>query len=107
MKEELKTIRKRIAEIKQELSELGAMRPGAMSCQYHDRVKKTGANYQLSYSHRGKSHTKHVRPDEISLFQEQVSNYKRFKSLMTEWIDLCIRECEVMLTIKRSQERSS
>jgi hypothetical protein len=107
MKNNLSTIRNRIAEIKHELSEIGAMRPGSVCCQYRDREKKRSAFYQLSYTYRGKSHTKHVRPEEVSDVQEQTARYKRFKSLVAEWTALSLRECELMQQQKREETHES
>jgi hypothetical protein len=102
MKNELTAIRNRIRQIKQELSELGSMRPGSVCSQYRDKDNKRGQYFQLSYSYRGKSRTKHVRLDEVSEVVEQTSRYKYFKSLIGEWTDLCIRECELLQEQKRS-----
>jgi len=91
----LDEIHQRIQDIKDELARIGHMRPGAIAQQYRNREKQKGLYYQLSYSHQGRSKTKHVRP------------YKRFRKLTDEWIALAIEECELLLQTSRNQEKES
>ena len=49
---QLSAIEKRIKQIKQELQTIHEMRPGSLTCQYHNPKEKTGAYYQLSYTMR-------------------------------------------------------
>ena len=92
----------RIQKIKEELCELGDMRPGALSEQYNvcgnpncrckdpKNPQKHGPYYQLSYTHRGKSTTEFVKKAELVEVQNQVTNYRRFKELTEEWVDLSV-----------------
>ncbi len=96
------SIRKRIQQIKEELLELGDMRPGSLSKQYNtcgnascrckdpENPKRHGPYYQLSYTRKGKSKTEFVRKDRLEEVQTQLETYNRFKSLTEEWIDLSI-----------------
>jgi len=92
----------RIERIKKSLAELGDMRPGSISEQYNvcgnptcsckDAVnpKKHGPYYQLSYTHRGKHTTEHVKREMVSEMRKQLKNYRRFKDLTEEWVDLSV-----------------
>ncbi len=93
----------RISEIKKELSELSAMRPGALSKQYNvcgkancrckdqNRPKRHGPYFQLSYSHAGKSTTEFVNREVVPDVRRQLRNYARFKKLTDEWVTLSVR----------------
>lgn len=95
-------IEKRIEAIKEELSELGPMRPGSLTMQYKNRQEKRGAYYQLSYTHGMKSHTDYVRKDSVAEMQKQVDNYQRFKALTAEWVALSIEHGR--LPMKRDKD---
>lgn len=101
---------KRISTIKQELAELGEMRPGTLSKQYNvcgnpqcrckdpEHPKKHGPYYQLSYTRHGKSKSEHVKKEMITTVRNQVRNYKRFVKLTNEWIDLSIELAQLQKT---------
>ena len=92
--------KKRINEIKNQLSNLGPLHPGSVSEQYNicgtpgcrckdpKNPQKHGPYYQLSYGWRGKSSTMFVRPDQVRAMREKVTNYKRMQELVKEWVDL-------------------
>jgi hypothetical protein len=93
----------RIHRIKQELLELGDMRPGALSEQYNVCGKPTcrckdprnprrhGPYYQLSYTHQGKSTTEFVKREMLQEVQSQIANYATFRKLTEEWVTLSLR----------------
>jgi len=89
----LDQVRKRIERIKAELVAIDEMRPGSLT----EQLKKPDAQrgyYQLSYTHGGKSRTEHVPHDCVREVRLQIVNYKRFKALIAEWIDLSIPLCQ-------------
>ena len=104
---EEKHIQKRIDRIKDVLCRLGPMRPGSISKQYNvcgnpncrckDPVnpKKHGPYYQLSYTWRGRSTSEFVKKELLAETQEQVANYKRFKELIQELIDLSVQRARL------------
>lgn len=93
----------RVEEIKRRLAELGEMRPGALSEQYNvcgnpscrckdpEKPKKHGPYFQLSYTHKGKSTSEFVKKDEVAEVKRQIRNYRRFKKLTEEWIELSVK----------------
>jgi hypothetical protein len=93
----------RIEKIKLQLSELGEMRPGSISEQYNvcgrpncrckdpEQPKKHGPYYQLSYSHQGRSTTEFIKKELVSEVRQQLENYRTFKSLTKEWVDLSVK----------------
>lgn len=102
-------IEKRIERIKSELAKLGPMRPGTLSSQYAacqkpgcacmDPVhpKKHGPFYQLSYSHKGKSTTRFVRPAYVAQVKKELAAYKRFRNLTQEWVSLALILSQIRL----------
>ena len=102
--EELKQLESGIRKIKNELSELGPMRPGTLSLQYKVPVEKKGPYYQLSYTHKMKSRTQYVRPEWVNEIRGQIEVYKRFKKLIEEWIELSIDYSQTRMKQARNKE---
>ena len=46
--------------------------------------------YQLSFTWRGKSRTRFVRAERLADVQHKIVNYKRFRELSDEWVDLVV-----------------
>ena len=102
---------KRILRMKQELLDLGEMRPGTLSKQFNvcgtagcrckdsNDPQKHGPYYQLSYTRHGKSKSEYVKEDRLSAVRKQSKNYQRFVKLTEAWMDLsmepaCLRKSE-------------
>jgi len=88
----LRNINRRIKGIKAELAALGDMRPGSLSRQTR---RWGGAYWQLSYTHRGKGHTEYVREEDLERVRQQVADYRRFRELTAEWVDLALECCRL------------
>lgn len=91
----------RVATITTELAGLGDLRPGTLSEQYNvcgtpgchckaDPPVKHGPYYQLSYSRHGRSRTESVRPEHLAAVRAQLAAYRRWQTLLEEWIDTAI-----------------
>jgi len=93
----LTQIEKRVEKIKHELKSIQQMRPGSLTRQYHNPKDKTGAYYQLSYTHKMKSRTEYVRPEYVEQLRKQISQYKRFKELVEKWIELGIQHSKMQI----------
>ena len=65
---------------------------GTPGCQCKDpkKPRKHGPYYQLSYTWRGKSGTRFVRPERLAEMRRKVENYKRFRELVNAWVDLAV-----------------
>ncbi len=93
-------IARKIEHLKRQLAELGPMHPGSLSEQYNvcgksrcrckdpKNPQKHGPYYQLSFTWRGKSRTRFVRAERLAGVREKIANYKRFRELTDEWVDL-------------------
>ena len=103
-KTRIEQIHNRIERIKTELVAIDEMRPGSVSKQFKEPDLERGAYYQLNYSLGGKSRTEYVAPAVLRDVRRQISNYKRFKALTTEWIELSIEQSR--LKIKSATSKS-
>jgi hypothetical protein len=103
--ERLVQIERRIETIKAELGAIDEMRPGSLSCQYKDPANQSGAYYQLSYTRDMKSRTEYIARDALSDVRRQIDNYKRFKALNDEWVDLSIEHSRLKMRLAREGTR--
>ena len=99
----IRQIEKQIGTIKEQLQEIGEMRPGSLTQQYKVPKDKIGPYYQLSYMHKMKSRTDYVRPKYVARIRKQVASYKRFRKLVDRWIELAILHSK--LTIDRDKKK--
>jgi hypothetical protein len=95
-------IEHRIEQVKQQLTRLRAMHPGSLSEQYNvcgkpgchckdaKNPQKHGPYYQLSFTWRGQGGTRFVRAERLAEMRQKIANYKRFRELSQEWVDLAL-----------------
>jgi len=94
-------IERRIETIRAKLAAIDEMRPGSLSRQYKDPAKQSGAYYQLSYTRDMRSRTEYIARDALSDVRRQIANYKRFKALTEEWVDLSIEHSRLKMRLAR------
>jgi len=87
---EITSLENRIASLRKRLAGLGPMRPGSISKQYRDREKRKGLYYQLSYTHKMRSRTEHVWPAHVKALKKELAEYKKYKKMTAELIELSI-----------------
>ncbi len=73
---------KEIAALLARMTRLGAMRPGTLTVQYRNPAEKKTPFHQLSYTHKGRSRSEYVRPENLVAVKKEVETYKRFKALV-------------------------
>jgi hypothetical protein len=106
------SLEKRIQKIKQQIAELGDLRPGALSQQYNvcgspgcqckaSPPIKHGPYYQISFTRHGKSSSQFVRDEHLKEVQQQLENYRRLRELVDEWITLSAQLSTLRLRAKR------
>ena len=98
----LDVIRNRIHQIKAELAAIDDMRPGSLTRQYKDPENQSGAYYQLSYTRQMKSRTDYVARECVREVRREIANYKQFKALTAEWVDLSIEHSRLKMKLARS-----
>ena len=91
-----------LARTQAELAQLGPMRPGSLSKQYKDPVAKTGAYWQLSYTHHMRSRSRYVRPAELARIKSLLANFKRFRSLVDLCVDLSVKIADRQTDLQRA-----
>jgi hypothetical protein len=90
MSTQLERTEERIRKVKQELLELGPMRPGSITRQYRLPKEKKRPFYQLSYTHRMRSRSEYVRSENLAALRRETANFKRFRKLVDRWVDLAL-----------------
>ncbi len=98
----IKTLQNQIDKIKAKLLSIDDMHPGSLSMQYNvcgakgcrckdpEDPKKHGPYYQLSYMNNGKSTSRFIKPQNVPEVKKQITQYKLFKALMQEWVNLSV-----------------
>jgi hypothetical protein len=81
----------KIERLKRDLTELGPMRPGAISRQYRNPKEKRRPFYQISYTHRMQSRSEYLRPENLAAIRRETANFKRFRKLVDRWVDLALK----------------
>ena len=100
----LNQINEQIQKIKDQLREIGEMRPGSLSRQYKVPEGRVAPYWQLSYTHKMKSCTDYVRPAGVAEIRRQTATYKRFKKLVTRWVDLAIEHSKLKSRLTKGRE---
>ena len=96
-------IEERINRIKEELQEIGPMRPGSLTRQYRDPENRTGGYWQISYTREMKSRTQYVRREWVATIRKQIAMHKRFKRLINQWRDLSIEHSQLTMRIAKTK----
>jgi hypothetical protein len=108
-KQRLRAIENRIETIKNSLMTVGMMRPGSLTKQVNRRLASGSVieAWQLSYTHKMKSRTDYVRKAMVKKTADQVNEFKRFKALVEEWIDLAIEQAKLDAKEEKNREENS
>jgi len=111
------SLEKRIQSLKHQISQLGDLRPGALSKQYNicgnpncrckaDPPVKHGPYYQISFTRHGKSSSQFVREEDLVEVQQQLENYRQLRQLVDEWITLSAELSSLRLREERTAIRN-
>ena len=93
------TLDQQIEQVKAELQNIGPMRPGSLTQQYRLPKEQVGPFYQLSYTHQRKGHTHYVRPQFVAEVRQQMTEYKKFKELTSQWVTLAIQRSQLAMKL--------
>ena len=99
----LSQIETKISLIKNQLAEIGEMRPGSLTKQYQKPKEKKRGFYQISYTYQMKSRTEYVRPEFVKQIRKQVKEFKKFKKLIQLWTDLAIEHSKLSIKIAKGE----
>ncbi len=105
MTKQIHKIQARIKQIQLDLQKIGPMRPGKVSKQ--KRKDKNGNFYgeywQLGYTYKMKQRNHYVPSELVKMITQQNEEYKRFKKLTEEWIDLALTCAQQQFEEKKSE----
>ncbi len=73
------------------IAKLGPMRPGALSVQYRNPMQRKSPFHQLSYTHKGRSRSEYVRPENLCAVRKEVGTYKKFRHLVMQLTELSLQ----------------
>ena len=90
MSTELERKEKKVRTLCAQIAKLGAMRPGTLTVQYRNPKEKKTPFHQLSYTHRMKSRSEYVRPENLAAVRAETANFRKFKRLVDRWGDLAL-----------------
>lgn len=91
-----------LAHAQADLARLGSMRPGSLSRQYKDPAARTGAYWQLSYTHNMRSRSRYVPQDEVARLKPLLANFRRFRRLVDRCVALSINIADRQAELRRS-----
>ena len=108
MNRRIEVLERQVERIKQELLELGDLRPGSLSEQFNvcgtpgckckkSPPQKHGPYYQVSYTRKGKSGTKFVKRQQVAAVKRQLRNYARMRELVDRWVQAATELSELRL----------
>jgi len=95
----IQQIERKMDRIKEELKDIGPMRPGSLTRQFKDPERKAGAYWQISYTRQMKSRTEYVRAEWVTELRRQIATHKCFKRLVDQWVDLSIEHSQLTMRI--------
>jgi hypothetical protein len=104
MNKKIHQMEAKIESIKKKLGTIGPMRPGTISKHARKKGKKGeeyGQYWQISYTYQMKGKTEYLSKDLVKDIEAEVIEYKKFKKLTQEWIDLALNLSR--LKIKKSK----
>lgn len=104
MSKALAQLEERMERIKRELMKLGPMRPGSVSRQYRDPETGERPFHQISYTYKGRGRSEYVRSENLRQIRRETANFKRFRKLMEQWVELSLKTSQ--LRIKNSRDRT-
>ena len=90
MSTELEKKEKKIQTLLADMAKLDAMRLGALTVQYRNPAEKKTPFHQLSYTHKGKSRSEYVRPENLVAVKKEVETYRKFRTLVEAITDLSL-----------------
>ena len=92
-----------IQRVREQLAQLGPMRPGTLTRQYRHPKERSGPFWQISYTHQMKSRTEYVRESELAEARREIAAFRRYKKLTARWVDLALRRSQRRVQWTRSQ----
>jgi hypothetical protein len=92
MNKKITLLHQKITEIKKKLLAIDSMRPGKLSQQQRKNSKGEmyGSYWQLGYTYKARVKSYYIPDDLIKTVQDQNDEYRKFKKLTEEWVEIAI-----------------
>jgi hypothetical protein len=104
MSKSLSPLEKQMERIKREMMNIGPMRPGSISRQFRDPKTKKRPFHQISYTYKGRGRSEYVRPENLVALRRETANFKRFRKLTEQWVELSLKTSQ--LRVSRSADQA-
>lgn len=69
------------------VARLGDLRPGTLTVQYRHPAERKTPFHQISYTHKGRSRSEYVRPENLPGVRREIAAYKKFRRLIEQIIE--------------------
>ena len=93
----------KIQKLKRSLAALGNLRPGSVSEQIAGGPNRKPRKYwQISYTYKMRSRTDYLRDDLVETVKKETLEYKKFKKIVDEIIDLSIQLSKEKIEISKN-----
>ncbi len=97
----------KILKLKQSVADLGNLRPGSVSQQIAGGPNRKPRKYwQISYTYKMRSRTDYLRDDLVGEVKKETLEYKKFKKIVAEIIELSIQLSKEKIEITKSLSKS-
>ena len=101
-------LEKNISKIKNDILNLGNLRPGSVSKQIAGGPSRKPREYwQISYTHKMRSRTEYIRDEFVNQIKTETSEYKKLKKLVEKLIEFSIQLSKEKIEILKKQEKQS
>ena len=98
----------KILKLKQSIAGLGALRPGSVSQQIAGGENRKPRKYwQISYTYKMRSRTDYLRDDLAKSVENETLEYKKFKKIIDEIIELSIQLSKEKIEIAKNLSESA
>ena len=100
----IQKLEEKIQKLKRSVAALGNLRPGSVSQQTAGGPNRKPRKYwQISYTYKMRSRTDYLRDDLVEKVKKETLEYKKFKKIVDEIIDLSIQLSKEKIQIVKKQ----
>ena len=103
----IKKMEEQLLKLKNQMNEIGIMRPGSLSQQSRMSKKAYGSYWHLNYVHNGKIKTEYVREDWVEKIKQETENYREFKVLLDSYVDLSIKRFHEWRELMKKESKNA
>jgi hypothetical protein len=102
----VETLLTKIKAVKNELVQIGDMRPGSVTKQFHKRGDKKWPYWQISYTQNKRSKTEYLKDEFVEKIKAEVATYKKFKKLVEKLVNLNVELSIERLNILKAKQKN-